>query len=247
MNNKILFSSLFSTEKANSSSLPAWAYWLLLSSAIIIGLFGSIWMIVTYIKVYKLKKKIDKDYKKAAEDAVIKIKGEKLPDINPKFKELFTKNILNDLDVFQLVNTAYLNEAKNILLVGNELEYSYSILRNMCVSEINLFRNSINSKIWNSAVLKQNDLFKNSPYFIDEEKFNKKNFKLIYFINSNYSSYEIYKNYYHKLEENGMIVVILNSENKSDLKLLTKELKNKKIRYEISKNKEKFLYIVNSN
>ncbi|MGV2393296.1 UNVERIFIED_CONTAM: hypothetical protein O8I53_10195 [Campylobacter lari] len=92
-----------------------------------------------------MKKNLDKEYKAKADEAVLRIKGTPLGDINPIYKTLF-KNQLDDLDIKQLIHTVYLNNAKDVLLIGNELNYSYVILNEMTLAEYELGKSSINIK-----------------------------------------------------------------------------------------------------
>lgn len=217
----------------------------LLVSAIIVFLIGISVVIITFLKAKKIRKEIEQKTKEATEQAILRIKGSELGETPSFINEAF-KSCLDELDILHLINTIYLNNAKEVLLIGNNLENEYLTFKNMTQANIALDESEkvINKSKWNDAVLKFPDKIKEAPLFFNFKKDEPRNFDLIYVLNSNQSNINIFDNYFKLLNEDGMILVLQNEETKRDLRIIKKDLKFKNIPYEVSKNKGLFLYIV---
>ncbi|WP_406617550.1 BC85_0335 family putative methyltransferase [Mycoplasmopsis adleri] len=216
-------------------------YWGLFASMIIVAVLGLAVFLGTYLKTISMKKKIDKERKEATEKAVMDQKGSALGQIPEYIDKTFAPNI-DPLDRMQLINTIYLNRAKNVLLAGQDLENIYLSLTKMTLANIEVEETGINEEIWNKGAMRNLEEINSYPNYQDPEK--TISYDLVYVIESNLNSFEIFKKYYPQLRTDGMLVVIQNPSTKVDLKLLAKELKQQQIRYEISKNKAQFLYVI---
>ncbi|WP_338822955.1 BC85_0335 family putative methyltransferase [Mycoplasmopsis felifaucium] len=241
MNKTVLYSQTFmGIDLSNKLNLG------LFISAIVVSLLGTITFISIWIKTLLIKKNIDKKRMLETEKAIEEQIGQKLGNLPAYIDEAFP-NKLNQADLMQLINTVYLNKAQSVLLVGLDLENTFLSLKTMTLAKVYVEKNGINSKKWNDAVIKFPNEISEPPLFANINVSQDYRYDLIYVINSDQSNFEIYKKYYKMLNSNGMMIVIQNPLIKKDLKLVAKEFKTQNIRYEISKNKDLFLYVVKSN
>ncbi|MBZ4195550.1 BC85_0335 family putative methyltransferase [Mycoplasma tauri] len=229
-------------EKIFYNGWPTSLGWGLIASVIIVSLISTIVAVVTFVKIIKMKRQIDKDYHKKSEEAIIAIKGSPL-DAKPEFINKAFTNTIHELDTMQMVKSVYLNNAKDVLVDGKELENLYLSLKFLTLANIEIYHKAIDIKKWNEAVLNYPNDLKEQPNFISNEN---KKYKLIFSANDDSSNMEIFGKLFNKLEPNGMIMIIQNDNLKKDLKTIKYELKLKNIRFEVSKNKEKILYAVKS-
>ncbi|EGV00281.1 BC85_0335 family putative methyltransferase [Mycoplasmopsis columbina] len=220
-----------------------------MSIAVRNGLIISVFVVITiaaliygflFLKTRKLRKKVIDEETKKAHEIILELRGENLGQL-PIELEKHLKPKVDNKDLENLINTTYLNKAKNTLVIGEKVEYEYATLNYLGYGNIELLNQNFDVKQWNLAVLDFPQYFPKKPLLIKEIN---KTYKLIFAINSNLSNQEIFKQYFSLLDEKGMLVVIQNKENKKDLKLMAKILKEQKILYEISHVKNKFLYIV---
>lgn len=229
-------------EKLVQNGSPTSLGWGLIASTIIASLIGIITSITVFIKVFKIRKQFNKTLEENAKNAIMKIKGSELDAKDEFINKAFSTNI-NELDMLHIVKSIYLNYAQNVLIDGLNLENLYLTLKTMTLANIEIDPRAINSKIWNEAVIKFKDKITEKPCFIDSDD---KKYNLIISANDNSSNTEIFNKLYPKLTLGGLLMVIQNPIIKSDLKDLKRDLKIKNIRFEASKNKALFLYIVKS-
>ncbi|ADV34512.1 BC85_0335 family putative methyltransferase [Mycoplasmopsis fermentans] len=219
----------------------------LIVSAIVFVIIAFITYIILLVKTRKIRNEINTKEAQKAHEAILKIRGEELGEFPKELKEFFKSN-LDDYDLENFINTIYLNDVQEILLVGSKLEYPTALFKNKSQAQICLEKQKMNVSLWNKAVLELPKYFKDQPSFINvnELKTQDKKFKLIFSINSTETNQELFDKYYPMLSEKGMLVVLQNSNTKSGYRVLTKHLKLNKIVYELSYVKSGFLYIVKS-
>ncbi|WP_029512548.1 BC85_0335 family putative methyltransferase [Mycoplasmopsis iners] len=217
---------------------------ILLVSIFVVMAIGAIVYLTMFVKAKKIKRKLVDEEIRQANEAIDRLRGEDLEPIPMELKNILKPNI-DDLDLDNIVNTSYINQAENNLFIGQNVEYEYAIMQYLGYGKNYIFKSDFNGKLWNQAVLTYPNCFKKPVEFINEEEIKQgKKFNLIVAINSQISNYEIFENYYNNLATKGMLIVVQNKITKGDLRLLAKHLKNEKIIYEISQIKNKFLYIV---
>ncbi|QSF13985.1 BC85_0335 family putative methyltransferase [Mycoplasma sp. Mirounga ES2805-ORL] len=209
-------------------------------SAIAVVLIAIIIYIILVVVTKKIKSKVRNEELEKLKFKIQEQRAGNLKNIPLDIKEYFKSN-LNNEDLENLVNTIYLNDANNVLLVGNKLEYPALLFSYQSEANIKVFNYDLDARLWNNAVLEFPEFFKKKIDLIDkiDEKF-----KLIFAINSTQLSQTIYEKYYEHLENNGMLIILENVNTKRDVKTLTSFLKTKKIVYEVSKVKSNFVYIV---
>ncbi|UUD35753.1 hypothetical protein NPA07_02670 [Mycoplasmopsis caviae] len=217
----------------------------LVSSAIIFVIIAFVVYMILLAKTRKIRNELSTKEAQRAHEAIIKLRGEELGEFPKELKE-FLKSKLDDYDLENLINTIYLNDAKDVLLVGQNLEYPTALFKNKSLAQISLEKKNMDVSLWNRAVLELPQYFSTQPNFIelDQIKSNNQRYKLIFAINSKQTNQELFDTYYSLLEENGMLVVLQNSNTKVGYKVLARHLKISKIIYELSYVKSGFLYIV---
>ncbi|WP_416738097.1 BC85_0335 family putative methyltransferase [Mycoplasmopsis meleagridis] len=240
MNNIKQFAELVTTnmngDKTENSSVKIG----LIISIFVVVSIGALVYLIMFLKSKKIRKQILDEQTKKAHETILELRGENLAKAPLELKKFF-KNKIDDFDLEDLINTTYLNKAENTLIIGQNIEYEIATLLFLGWGNFDILKDKFNVEKWNEAVLNYPDFFPKKPNFIRQID---KNYNLIFAINSADSNFNIYKKYFLKLEPNGMLVIIQNGQNKSDIKALTRELKINSITYEISHVKNKFLYIV---
>ncbi|MCE6056407.1 hypothetical protein J7889_02250 [Mycoplasmopsis agalactiae] len=229
-------------EKIVQNGFPTPLGWGLIASAILASLIGIITSIIVFVKVFKIKKQFNKTQEERAAKAIMDIKGSELGTKDEFINKAFSTNI-DESDMLHIVKSVYLNYAKNVLLDGLNLENLYLTLKTMTLANVEITHRAINSKIWNEAALNFSDKITEKPCFIASDD---KQYNLIVSANDNSSNTEIFNKLYPKLSFGGLLMVIQNPNIKSDLKDLKRDLKIRNIRFEASKNKALFLYVVKS-
>ncbi|WP_029513215.1 BC85_0335 family putative methyltransferase [Mycoplasmopsis primatum] len=229
-------------EKLVIDNHPTALGWGLIASVIVLTIISVIVSIVIFVKIRKIKKEIDADYNKKANDAILAIKGSPLETKPDYINQAFKTNI-DELDEIHIVKSVYLNYVKDVLLTGYNLENLYLTLKELTLANIHIESKAINNQLWNDAVLDLPDKIKEKPNFVQDDDLQ---YRLIVSVNEKATNDEIFQKFYPKLTTGGMLMVVQNADTKKDLKSIKTDLKIKKIRFEASKNKALFLYIVKS-
>ncbi|WP_029906004.1 BC85_0335 family putative methyltransferase [Mycoplasmopsis opalescens] len=217
----------------------AWWVILLIVSIPIVASIGIITFIITTIKA----KKIQNDYR---HKDIIKAKAiamEKRGDnygVLPYYLKEFFNSKIDDLDIENLINTTYLNNSQNVLVIGEKVNFEVATLIQYSDSKIFTTPKSLDILSWNAAVLKFREDFK-SPLNFDEET---NTYDLIIALNTNDSIENVYQKNFDRLNKNSMLIISLRPEQIKEARSFAKGLKLAEIRYEISAIKQHFLYIV---
>ncbi|WP_027120651.1 BC85_0335 family putative methyltransferase [Mycoplasmopsis lipofaciens] len=220
-----------------------WIRTSLIISMVVVILIAMIVYLILFLKTKKLRKIINDEQQRQAHEAILAIRGEELGKMPFELKK-YLKNKSDDHDLENLINTIYLNKAQNVLLLGKNINYELVVLLTQTNANIYVYKNSLNIKTWNSAVLEFPNLFTKTPIFIDNTSIANQTFDLIYDWDSDLTCLELLSQNQTYLKEKGMFVALVNSIKKQDIKTTSKILKNQQVIYEISYVKNQFLYVV---
>ncbi|WP_051521780.1 BC85_0335 family putative methyltransferase [Mycoplasmopsis gallinarum] len=213
--------------------------WILIASVILVCLVAvSIYGLMFY-KTKKLRQKLVDEEVQKANEKILQIRGESLGHLPHELLK-YLPNSIDEMDLENLINSTYLNDAKETLIIGNNNAFEYASLNYLGFGNFDLVTDTFNAKEWNLAVLEFPQYFNKKTNLLTEVS---KTYDLIFVINSSNTNQEIFNNYFDFLKEKGMMIILQNNS-QNDLKEFKKELKKLNLIYEISYVKGKFLYIV---
>ncbi|MBN4083803.1 hypothetical protein JXZ92_03180 [Mycoplasma sp. CSL10137] len=206
-------------------------------SAVVVFIIG----IVVYVGINIWAKKIRNNFiNKSRQETLIKIESLR-NDIGTLPFELKDKlkSKTDDLDIEGIINTVYLNKYQDVLVISEN-----DIFPNIAISEKTTAKNYY--LINNFDFDKFTKIRDNNPEDVTKPLFlyNNELLDLIVVFKENKNIFDLYKDYFNKLNKDGMLVFNLKKIKNSEINNLINELKTKNIKYEVSYITNKYLFIV---
>ncbi|QKT05581.1 BC85_0335 family putative methyltransferase [Mycoplasma sp. OR1901] len=206
-------------------------------SAIVVFVIG----ILVYIGINIWAKKVRNNFiNKSRQETLIKIESMRndIGTLPFELKEKI-KSKTDDLDIEGIINTIYINKYQDILVISeNDIFPNIAINEKTQAKNYYLMNDFDFEKFTELRDSNHEDITK--PLFL----YNNELLDLVAVFKSNININDLYKDYFNKLNKDGMLVINLKKTKKSDLNVLVNELKSKNIKYEVSYITNKYLFIV---
>ncbi|BAP00894.1 hypothetical protein MCAL160_0198 [Mycoplasmopsis californica HAZ160_1] len=223
--------------------VPVWVKTLLIASFFIVAAFGvGVWFWSRW-KVNQIKARYASEQEKINRQKLIEKRGDNWNKVPYELKD-FWDSKTDDNDLENWINSVYLNDAQEVLVATESLEYETATLLTQTQANISTISTNIKVNWWNKMVSEFPHYFKRALSLVEHSTLQDKKFNLILASNLHQSNISIYEYFYSKLTDNGMIIIRQDKVKKSDLKELASLLKTSQITHEISSIKSKFIYIV---
>ncbi|QJR43318.1 hypothetical protein HLA87_00640 [Mycoplasma miroungigenitalium] len=226
--------------------LPDWATWLLFSSMIIVAIAGVGTWFWSRWKVKKIQAQQSNEEEKQRKLEILQKRGDDLGTLPYDLKDFFGSRV-QDWDLESWINTIFLNDYKNVLIVNKNTEYELAVL--MLKTKANIFeiQNNININLWNKAVLNFPQYFNRKCKIKTEAELRCISVNLVLANNSLIESFDLFNTYFNMLDKNGMLIIRLDNKKDKSFKSLLKNLKQSLIPFELTTVNSKFIYIVKKN
>ncbi|MEE3928162.1 hypothetical protein V2E24_01040 [Mycoplasmopsis ciconiae] len=143
-----------------------------------------------------------------------------------------------DWDIEFLINTIYLNNYQNVLLVSKYDNFVFAAISEKTKKSLFYLPDYFNGLNWNETVEKFPTQFHHQPKIYSQQDLD-----CAIFYDGFNSNLEIFNNYYQKLNDNGLLIINQKNIPSKELKLFIATLKEKQIKWEIVFYKQKYLYI----